>query len=76
MLSGKDDPLANAVPHGEGKSMLSAFELLIVQAVPRIDCIESRVEAVGFYQKLGFIQTDDCIVKSGQFDCVNMKKNL
>ena len=39
-------------------------------------CIESRVEAEGFYKKLGFERTDFEIVKSGQFDCVNMKKNL
>ena len=38
--------------------------------------IESRVTAVGFYQKLGFQITDSTVVKSGVFDCVRMEKQL
>ena len=38
--------------------------------------IESRVEAVGFYEKLGYTITDDTIINGGTFDCVRMYKAL
>lgn len=41
----------------------------------RID-IDSRLEAEGFYLKLGYLRTSDKVVKSGPFDCVQMAKNL
>lgn len=59
-----------------GRKAITEAEKWIKELGYKSICIESRIEAVGFYQKLGFIQTDTCIVKSGQFDCVNMKKNL
>lgn len=36
--------------------------------------IDSRVEAVGFYEKLGYRRMDGEIIKSGNFDCVRMVK--
>ena len=36
--------------------------------------IESRLEAVGFYEKLGYMHVDDSVIKSGNFDCVKMYK--
>lgn len=36
--------------------------------------IESRVEAVGFYEKLGYKRMDDEIIKSWSFDYVRMCK--
>lgn len=38
--------------------------------------IESRLEAVGFYQKLGFQRTDAAVVRSGVFACVKMQKQI
>ena len=38
--------------------------------------IESRLEAVGFYEKLGYSHVDDSVIKSGNFDCVKMNKIL
>lgn len=38
--------------------------------------IESRVEAVQFYEKLGYARVDDCVVRSGVFDCIRMRKPL
>ena len=38
--------------------------------------IESRTEAVGFYEKLGYRKTGGGIVRSGVFDCIRMTKPL
>ena len=38
--------------------------------------IDSRVVAVGFYEKLGYKRMDDEIIKSGSFDCVRMRKRV
>ena len=36
--------------------------------------IDSRLEAVPFYEKLGYKVLDDTVIKSGNFDCVRMLK--
>jgi len=59
-----------------GRFAIEEAEKWIKEAGYKTICIESRLEAVGFYKKLGYIQTEKTIIKSGQFDCVNMKKNL
>ena len=38
--------------------------------------IDSRLEAIDFYEKLGYKHTDDSVIKSGNFDCVKMNKIL
>lgn len=38
--------------------------------------IESRTEATGFYEKLGYQTVDGSIVRSGVFACVRMNKML
>lgn len=38
--------------------------------------IESRIEAVQFYEKLGYARVDGSVVRSGVFDCVRMRKSL
>lgn len=38
--------------------------------------IDSRVEAVGFYEKLGYRRVDNKVIKSWSFDCVRMSKSL
>ena len=34
------------------------------------------VEAVEFYEKLGYAHVDDSVVRSGVFDCIRMRKSL
>ncbi len=36
--------------------------------------IDSRVEAVGFYEKLGYRRMDGEVIKSWKFDCIRMVK--
>ena len=38
--------------------------------------IDSRVEAVSFYEKLGYSHSDNNIVKSGNFDCIRMERSF
>lgn len=38
--------------------------------------IDSRIEAVGFYEKLGYSHIDDNVIRSGSFDCLKMSKSL
>lgn len=38
--------------------------------------IDSRLEAIDFYEKLGYKHVDDSVIKSGTFDCVRMNKIL
>ena len=38
--------------------------------------IDSRIEAIDFYEKLGYKHIDDSVIKSGSFDCVKMNKIL
>lgn len=38
--------------------------------------IESRTVAVGFYEKLGYIVTDESIIHGDTFDCIRMEKKL
>ena len=38
--------------------------------------IDSRVVATGFYEKLGYKKEDSSVIKSGNFDCIKMKKQL
>lgn len=36
--------------------------------------VDSRLEAVGFYEKLGYSRCSDEIIKSGNFECIRMVK--
>ena len=36
--------------------------------------IDSRVETVPFYKKLGYVSIDGTLIKSGNFDCTRMHK--
>ena len=38
--------------------------------------IDSRIEAVGFYEKNGYQHVNDTVIKSGDFDCIRMHKVL
>lgn len=38
--------------------------------------IDARLEATGFYEKLGYSKTDEKVIKSWMFDCTRMYKSL
>lgn len=38
--------------------------------------LDSRIEAVPFYKKLGYTVTDESVVTSGVFECIKMHKPL
>ena len=38
--------------------------------------IDSRLEVTGFYEKLGYEHISDRVIKSGDFDCVKMRKRV
>ena len=38
--------------------------------------IDSRIGAVGFYEKLGYSTVDDKIINSWKFECKRMSKNI
>ena len=59
---------------GLGRRVVAEAEAWIGDlGYPRV-MIDSRLEAVGFYEKLGYTKTDDTVVRSGSFDCVRMQK--
>ena len=59
---------------GLGRKVVDEAEKWIKELGYRKINIDSRVEAEGFYKRLGYIRLDDEIVKSGDFDCVRMSK--
>ena len=61
---------------GLGRSVVAEAEKWIAECGYTGIVIESRLVAVGFYEKLGYVKTDDSVVKSGSFDCVRMHKLL
>ena len=38
--------------------------------------IDSRLVAVGFYEKLGYTRADDGVFLSWQFECTRMRKRI
>ncbi len=61
---------------GLGVLTVSEAEKWIKELGYREIKIESRLEAIGFYEKLGFAHVDDTVIRSGNFDCVKMNKIL
>ena len=61
---------------GVGSRAVREAETWIVELGCKEILIDSRLEAVRFYEKLGYARAGDGIVKSGNFQCVRMKKEL
>ncbi len=61
---------------GLGRQVIREAERWIRELKYREIEIESRTEAIRFYEKLGYRIVDDTIVKSGVFACVRMNKML
>ena len=61
---------------GLGVKAVTEAERWMSECGYRESVIDSRLEAVGFYEKLGYRAVSDDVVRSGCFDCVRMKKEL
>lgn len=59
-----------------GDRLMREAERWIGECGYREIVIDSRVVAVGFYEKLGFRAVSGEVYKSGPFDCVRMTKTL
>ena len=59
-----------------GRTVVEEAEHWIAECGYTEIVIESRLVAVGFYEKLGYTKTDDQIVLSGNFECIRMHKLL
>lgn len=61
---------------GLGRKVISEAEKWILELGYRIIEIDSRVEARGFYQKLGFVVTGEQEYQNSVFSCIHMEKRL
>jgi predicted GNAT family N-acyltransferase len=59
-----------------GSRVINDAEAWIKELGYKTILIDSRLETVGFYEKLGFEHVDDVVIRSGTFDCVRMKKTI
>ena len=62
--------------HHLGSRVIAEAEAWIKELGYKTILIDSRLETIGFYEKLGFEQVDDTVIRSGTFDCVRMKKTV
>ena len=59
-----------------GLKVVAEAETWIKELGYREIIIDSRVEAIGFYEKADYLHVDDTVIKSGDFDCIRMHKEL
>lgn len=59
-----------------GSKAIEEAEQWIKELGYREIVIDSRLVAVGFYEKLGYTRVSDEVFKSWQFDCTRMHKSL
>ena len=62
--------------HGLGSLVMEETEKWAKELGYKTAVIESRDNKVEFYEKLGYIKTDDKIVNYGTFDCIRMEKDI
>ncbi len=61
---------------GLGSRVVSEAEIWLKDLGFTKAVVESRNEAVGFYEKLGYSVTDKIIIHGDTFDCIRMEKEL
>ena len=61
---------------GLGRKVMTEAEEWLCDLGFKKAVIESRNEAVGFYEKLGYAVTDNDIIHGDTFDCIRMEKTL
>lgn len=59
-----------------GRKIVSEAELWAGELGYREIVIDSRVEAIPFYEKLGYVQEGTEVIQSGNFDCIRMRKDI
>lgn len=59
-----------------GRKVVDEAEKWIIELGYDEIIIDSRIEAVPFYEKLGYVCIDGTLVKSGNFDCTRMHKQI
>lgn len=59
---------------GLGRRVMTEAELWLTALGIRHFVVESRVNAVGFYEKLGYRVTGDAVIHGDTFDCIRMEK--
>ena len=59
-----------------GRRVIGEAEQWLRELGYREIVIDSRLEAVGFYEKLGYTRADDGVFLSWQFECTRMQKML
>ena len=59
-----------------GARVINEAEKWIVELGYTEIFIDARLEATGFYEKLGYSKTDEKVFKSWKFDCTRMYKSL
>ena len=62
--------------HHLGSRVIAEAEAWIKELGYKTILIDSRLETIGFYEKLGFEHVDDTVIRSGTFDCVRMMKTI
>ena len=61
---------------GLGQRVVEEAEHWIRELGYREIMIDSRIVALPFYEKMGYVPIDDTIIKSGSFDCIRMHKSI
>lgn len=61
---------------GLGRRTITEAEQWAVELGYQKACLESRVEKVSFYEKLGYTVMDETVIHVGTFDCIAMSKML
>ncbi|MBR5372154.1 MAG: GNAT family N-acetyltransferase [Oscillospiraceae bacterium] len=59
---------------GLGSRVIAEAEAWLAEMGYTVTVVESRVTAVGFYEKLGYAVTDETVIHGETFDCIRMEK--
>jgi len=61
---------------GLGSRVIAEAEAWLAEQGFTLAVVESRVTAVGFYEKLGYAVTDETVIHGATFDCIRMEKQV
>jgi predicted GNAT family N-acyltransferase len=61
---------------GLGQRVMTEAEAWLTEMGYQNAVVESRVNAVGFYENLGYRVTDETVIHGETFDCIRMERSL